>query len=377
MSLQGQIDTRLWTAVQKSYEDGDYSGSILDSFYFLSDLIRNKSGCESDGHALVGAAFGGANPIIKINSFRTESELSEQRGMEQLLRGLYWAIRNPRSHEKRTDSVEAADAVITFISFLIGIIDKSRSPFDTEQIIRKIFDKHFVQTIQYADALVSKIPLGKRYDVACQIFQRRTEGKTENIVLFTRSLLATISEDAKTSYWEMVSASLEEATSDAEFRSAVQIANKDWTNLTQIARLRTENRLISSIKEGEYDSEAKNCIKGGLGTWANGLEDHFSMKEEFTNALIDRMSSDNQAAVNYVLTYFITALLDPKTPPSWRLSHVLKSRLFVDDKEVYGALWFVGKSTCHQKWKDELKQAIDEFEQRNPDEVITDDEFPF
>jgi uncharacterized protein (TIGR02391 family) len=222
MSLQGQIDARLWASVQKSYEDGDFAGSIRDSFYFLSDLIRNKSGCESDGHALVGAAFGGANPIIKINSFRTESEQSEQRGMEQLLRGLYWAIRNPRSHEQRTDTVETADAVITFISLLIGTIDKSRSPFDTEQTIRKVFDKHFVSTAEYAGALAAKVPPGKRYEVITQLFQRRTEGKLENVALFTRALLATMDDDTKNSYWEMVSTVLEEATTDAEFRNLLK-----------------------------------------------------------------------------------------------------------------------------------------------------------
>ncbi len=226
MNLQEQIDARLWASVQKSFEDGDFAGSIRECFYFLSDLIRSKSGCESDGVALIGAAFGGANPVVKINPFQTETEQSEQRGMEQLLRGLYAAIRNPRSHEKRSDSVETAEAVITFIGLLISMIDKSRSPYDADQIVGKAFDKHFVSKTQYADVLASKIPPGKRYDVLNRLFQRRMEGKIQHVALFTRAILASVSDELRSSYWEMISAALEDADADSEFRTAVYLPAK-------------------------------------------------------------------------------------------------------------------------------------------------------
>lgn len=74
MSLAGSIDERLWLAIQASYEAGDYSSAILDCVFYLSELIRNKSGLDTDGNSLVGDAFGGANPIIKVNSLHTESE---------------------------------------------------------------------------------------------------------------------------------------------------------------------------------------------------------------------------------------------------------------------------------------------------------------
>ena len=74
MGLSASIDQRLWQAVQAAYEDGNYSAAILDSVFYLSELLRNKSGLESDGNALVGAALGGQSPIIKINSLHTESE---------------------------------------------------------------------------------------------------------------------------------------------------------------------------------------------------------------------------------------------------------------------------------------------------------------
>jgi uncharacterized protein (TIGR02391 family) len=382
MSFQSQLDARLWAAVQKSYEDGDHSGSILDSFYFLSELIRNKSGCESDGAALIGAAFGGQNPVVKINAFRTESELSEQRGVEQLLRGLYLALRNPRSHEKRIDSAETAEAVITFISFLIGMIDKSKSPFDTEQIIQKVFDKHFVPSPQYAEAIATKVPVGKRYDLLCQVFQRRTDGKIEHIALFVRALSATLGDESKSSFWEMVSGALEEAASDAEVRTAVFITGSEWDKLSEIARLRTEHRLIASISEGEYNSQTKSCPKGSLGTWASGITSHFGSKEALKEALIARVSSGGQAGVDYVLRYFQAELFDRKSKPSWALVHALKQRLDSNDKAIETALWFVGTTQCNKQWTDEMKGPLSNFKERNPDPDyidvgISDDDIPF
>jgi uncharacterized protein (TIGR02391 family) len=136
MSLTTNIDPRLWASLQNAYEAGNYTSAILDSIHFLSELIRDKSGLDSDGNNLVGAAFGGQNPIIKVNAGHTESQKDEQRGTEQLLRGIYTAIRNPRSHEKRTDTRETADVVINFANYLLGIIDKSRAAFDKQGLMR-------------------------------------------------------------------------------------------------------------------------------------------------------------------------------------------------------------------------------------------------
>src|SRR3982751_2148222 len=118
MSLQTTLDPRLWAAIKHTYLAQNYTGAILDSIHFLSDLIRDKSGLDSDGHVLIGNALGGQNPIVKINSLQTESERDEQRGLEFLLRGVYTGIRNPRSHEKWSDSAQIADALIPFINYL-------------------------------------------------------------------------------------------------------------------------------------------------------------------------------------------------------------------------------------------------------------------
>ena len=100
MKLESNLKKELWDTIKTNYENESYSNSILDSIYLLTETIRNKTGLEGDGASLVGEAFGGNKPKIKLNKLQTESEKNIQRGMQELLRGIYTTIRNPRSHDK-------------------------------------------------------------------------------------------------------------------------------------------------------------------------------------------------------------------------------------------------------------------------------------
>lgn len=111
MNFETLLDKRLYQAIETSYVSRNYTGAILDAIYFLSNLIRDKTGLESDGPSLIGQAFGGNNPRLKVSRLQTESELNVQKGVEQILRGIYQAIRNPRSHEKHTDDKADTDSM--------------------------------------------------------------------------------------------------------------------------------------------------------------------------------------------------------------------------------------------------------------------------
>jgi uncharacterized protein (TIGR02391 family) len=377
MNLQSSIDERVWTAVSSSYESGEYAAAISDAFYFLSDLIRSKSGLDSDGAALVGTAFGGDKPVIKVNAFQTETDKSEQKGIEQVLRGLYLGFRNPRSHEKRTDTPATADAVISFISFLSGLIDRSKSPFDIEQIAQQVFDKHFVASSAYATAIASRIPTGKRFDVLIEIFNRRMSGKTEHVTHFCRALLLMVPQDSQAEFWQIVSEALEGAASDAEVRTAVSVAGANWENLSDVARLRTENRLIASISEGEYDPDTKSCPKGSLGTWASGIANYFLSQEQFRRALIERIETGDSSAIEYVLRYFKSSIFKFNEPLDWDLEWALSARLSADDQLIFDALMFMESTDTHESWLAGLKESLDSFKKRNPGQGISDDDIPF
>src|SRR5437764_11655835 len=104
MNLETEINPELWQAIRRSYENGAYANAILDSIHFLSEAIRMKTGLQSDGTALAGQAFGGKSPKLRLNRLETESEQNIQHGVEQLLRGVYQALRNPRSHGRVDDT---------------------------------------------------------------------------------------------------------------------------------------------------------------------------------------------------------------------------------------------------------------------------------
>jgi uncharacterized protein (TIGR02391 family) len=124
MNLEGKISERLWIEIKSNYESRNFAGAILDSTHCLGEIIRQKTGLEADGVPLVGQAFGGNNPKLKVNKFQTESDVNVQSGIEQILRGVYQAFRNPRSHEKINDTQDDADSIIVFIDYLLKVIDQ-------------------------------------------------------------------------------------------------------------------------------------------------------------------------------------------------------------------------------------------------------------
>jgi uncharacterized protein (TIGR02391 family) len=157
LNIEPRVDQRLWAAIEKSYQSGDYTGAIVDSIHYLGELIREKTGLESDGTSLVGQAFGGQNPRLKVTKCQTESEKNIQSGIEHFVRGIYQGIRNPRSHEKLTDGVEDADALILFVNYLVTVIDKGKGPFDKEVFMEQIFDPYFTEQDRYAGLLVDRM----------------------------------------------------------------------------------------------------------------------------------------------------------------------------------------------------------------------------
>lgn len=68
MTVRNEIDVELWEVIQKNYESENYTGAILDAIFKLTDTIRNKTGLEGDGASLIGQAFGGDDPRIKLNA---------------------------------------------------------------------------------------------------------------------------------------------------------------------------------------------------------------------------------------------------------------------------------------------------------------------
>jgi uncharacterized protein (TIGR02391 family) len=158
MELRTLLHKELWSEIVKSYDAANYKNAILDALRYLTKMIRDKSGLDGDGISLIGQAFGGDEPKIRINKLQTQSERDEQKGFLQIISGLYQGIRNPRTHTDRKDNQQTADSIIYFVDHILTILDASRPPFTIEEFLPRVFDPDFVERNDYAEELVSEIP---------------------------------------------------------------------------------------------------------------------------------------------------------------------------------------------------------------------------
>jgi uncharacterized protein (TIGR02391 family) len=79
----------------------NYFHAVFEAAKSVAQKIREKSGLDGDGSQLVDEAFGipgSGLPFLAFNSLRTDTELSEHRGLMNLLKGLFGAFRNTLAH---------------------------------------------------------------------------------------------------------------------------------------------------------------------------------------------------------------------------------------------------------------------------------------
>ena len=79
----------------------NYFHAVFEAAKGLAQRIRNLSGIQLDGAALVDAVFAIDRPLLALNTLTTETEKSEHKGFAQLLKGCFAAVRNPLAHEPK------------------------------------------------------------------------------------------------------------------------------------------------------------------------------------------------------------------------------------------------------------------------------------
>ncbi|RKN51258.1 TIGR02391 family protein [Micromonospora endolithica] len=77
--------------------------AVFEATKGVSERLRQMSGFTSDGAGLVDQCFGAGagTPVVRINAYRTPSEVSEHSGFANLLRGIFGTFRNPPAHTPR------------------------------------------------------------------------------------------------------------------------------------------------------------------------------------------------------------------------------------------------------------------------------------
>lgn len=105
----------------------DVFHAVLEACKGLFQTIREKSGYCEDGAALIDKVFNVTSPVLALNTLRTETEKSEQKGFASLLKGCASACRNPAAHEPRIlwgGTEEDAFDSLMLVSLLHKKLDK-------------------------------------------------------------------------------------------------------------------------------------------------------------------------------------------------------------------------------------------------------------
>lgn len=357
MNLQAEIKPELWEAVSRQYEQGNYSDAILAAFHYLRDMIRESANLDGDGAALIGQALGGNSPRLRINKFDTESQRDEQKGFEQILRGLFQGIRNPRPHDKIDDKKETADAIIIFVNYCINVIQGAKGPFVIEEWLSRVFDPDFVESERYAQLLAKEVPPKRYTEALIRIYQGKVSGDGNKLRLVFHALIDLAEYNELDGLIAVVSEELRATSDEKAIRLAIQILPaKLWPRVDEVARLRIENKLIRSIEVGKVNSSTRRPIAGALGTWARDLCKHFTLKDELYRTLLQKMNSDNQEEQDYVALFFWSELPFTFDKP---ISKNLKERWIESICKAVTNSW--GRSIVREKLLDSFFSFPDDW----------------
>lgn len=301
------FDPELISFVGNRINNEEFTDAILAGTKYLTDVLRKKGGCEGDGAQLVGQVLGGVAPKLPINSLQTVSEKDEQKGLEQLLRGYYIGIRNPRTHEITEDTEDYCIRIMVLIDTMIKYLKREVEEFDVAGFVNRIYDPHFVASEEYAEALISQVPANKIINVFQVAFDRRGEGRPKDIEFAFRAMYQLMLEEDLKSAIECIGEKLKVATETSDIANLFRLFKPNaWQLLKDDARMRIENMVIEGCNKGRYDNFA-GIEKGSIGTWGNTLGRYFSRREDLGAALLSRLESDWYTQ-NYVGKYFMYSL---------------------------------------------------------------------
>lgn len=112
----------------------DYFHAVLEAVKSVADKLRARTGLLDDGAILVDRALAGEPPMLAINPRATKSEVDEQRGFANLVKGVFGMFRNPTAHELRAKwpmGQEDAEDLLSLVSLVHRRLDAARMPART------------------------------------------------------------------------------------------------------------------------------------------------------------------------------------------------------------------------------------------------------
>lgn len=122
---------RLLAACVAEIRDENYFHAVLEGSKSVAEEVRRRSGSTADGWDLVTETLQITKlhpvPLLALNTLRTDTEKSRQRGLESGVRAIFSAARNPTAHEPKVLSrMSEQDAIdlLTQMSYLHRRLDE-------------------------------------------------------------------------------------------------------------------------------------------------------------------------------------------------------------------------------------------------------------
>jgi uncharacterized protein (TIGR02391 family) len=354
------------TVGQRLY-NGAYTDAILAGIRYLTDTLRKVGQAEGDGAQLVGQVLGGNAPAFALNKLATVAEKDEQKGVEQLMRGVYMGIRNPRTHETMEDTEDYALRVLILIDLCLQYLDREAQEFDVAGFVNRIYEPHFVANSEYAQALVADIPPNQVLPVFFDAFERRAEGDTDKTRYAFAALYQIMNSDDLQSAAHAIGVSLRGEAEPTNIASLFRLLKPEsWALLQDDVRMRMENIIIDACQNGTYDVHS-SFTKHGIGSWGNTFGRYFDRKADLAQSLITKLNV-SWYAQNFVGKYYmytLPALISPGQVED--VAQGLAYAAIGNKAKVVRTKLLEVASNYPDPWRDVLKVAVQERKENDPD----------
>jgi uncharacterized protein (TIGR02391 family) len=109
------------------YTGTHYRQCIFEAYITVFSLLRERAKLDLDGDNLVGKALSLNSPILMFGNLNTENGKTVQKGMIQILQGVYQAFRNIAAHPHNLAASQTAAAQhMVFASVLVRRIEAAK-----------------------------------------------------------------------------------------------------------------------------------------------------------------------------------------------------------------------------------------------------------
>ena len=348
MEIEKRIRPDLWKAIQAHYERNDYTESVRDAVYHVSEVLREKSGLvDKDGSKLVEAALMGSNPAIVIGKNETTTEKDFQQGIAFSFKGIMLAIRNPLSLEKTEHSREDAEAIIFYINYLLNQVDHSGGHTKIESITSLLYDEDMPSSEEYADLLLKEVPIKKRYDLLVELFNNRENLRQEGLHNFIDRLYDSLSKASKADFTRLLNTAMLRCKDDTALRMYINyFMKKTYSELDRLVQIRVEDFIFKAIKKGKMvtvvnpktkEPERECVAEASLATWLDKPElvSLLGNAEEIFGALLTKILYGTESEEEFVFEHFDRFLDDRIENIEDYQNKVIIRRLSEGDEHLY------------------------------------------